>query len=441
MKMLFPAIPLIALACLLGCPQDAKADLLGDVLKIEEAAKILSGQMDKSTRDLIEVLLKTLREGKEESKEFRETLLKITGQLGITADNLVGAAGTESRAFVDFVLMRLKDNAACVIKLTKALNEGKYRDAIIALSELRDGVNPGRPPEIIRTAPSNIALDHTGAPETTSHILKLYGYDFKDRAKKVQAFVLDENDRQLREVTKHFRVLTDKEASLDISPGSGVSFTAQDRTIMFMYDGKMLGQASITWSKRAEPGIIEIALGQQGPLVPTHEAYRMPLEEAKRFYPSPLFHRQLEENAKKNGGFYLFPKGDTEFSGHVKIKVRAEARLEKGAIETRLHMEALEWKNGRPWPDFTFFKGTGEWRVAYTPPANTKILEIASATTLEKENVDPEDDHRDKALNFPNGELLRELQYVGDVKGDDLGHTRIKVAVFNPMKIKVIKTP
>ena len=409
----------IACDCLVspGCHIDTK--------DIEDASRMLSGQMDKSTGELLKTIIQVLKDAKTESREFRDTLERMGDQYKITTQDLPLRSGTQLMGFVDFLLNRLRSvngNVAVVRSITLHLRRGEYQQAIVDLRKLESLNHVAAMPQIVDAVPSSVSMVWTSkrkykVANNPEGVIKFGGYNHRlgDRgAYRIE--IRGGDDAVLREDKGHFTIVTDYLAQADIARGSGIKFKPDDRSIVLLCDGKLICQVPITWGERIPdpvPHEVVVNIGNQGPWVPPHKAY--------------------------DG----HERGDPEFNGAgPKVNLAAEIRTNENRLETRLYMSALEWDAGknRPEDDYTYAEGWSPWQVAYQPPGGTRILEIRSPAVASAERIDGKGDHSEKTVEFPGSSLVHVFRYISDTEHhDDAGVRTCVRAEFNQVRILVLE--
>lgn len=81
-------------------------------------------------------------------------------------------------------------------------------------------------------------------------IVDFNGFDIPLDANSLKAEVRDESDKVLRDVSSHLKPATRYDAILDVSAGSGIKFTPDDRTILIKHHDRLVSQLTVTWGAR-----------------------------------------------------------------------------------------------------------------------------------------------------------------------------------------------
>ncbi|XXX78195.1 hypothetical protein WMF30_05435 [Sorangium sp. So ce134] len=130
--------------------------------------------------------------------------------------------------------------------------------------------------------------------------------------------------------------------------------------------------------------------------------------------------------------FYIPPHvgGDADFGGHgPRVNLAVELHVFNGnEVWASVHIDAIETKS-----DWTRAEGTG-WFHLYTASGN--IAEILSPTYFEHEYVDT--DHARDLYAFSPGNLVSQLDYVGDTKGNEAGSRTGVQVVFQPITLGLL---
>ncbi|XYH99282.1 hypothetical protein ACMHYB_05790 [Sorangium sp. So ce1128] len=127
--------------------------------------------------------------------------------------------------------------------------------------------------------------------------------------------------------------------------------------------------------------------------------------------------------------FYIPPHvgGDSDFDGHgPRVYLITGLHLFNGnEIWASVHIDAVETKS-----DWTHAKGTG-WFHLYTAPR--EVTAFLGPAYFEHEYVDT--DHAGDLFSFSTGNLVSQLDYVGDTRGNEAGsRTGVRV-VFQPITL------
>ncbi len=125
MKIIALILPL-AIPFLAGC----------DPLNVENAARILSNSVDRSTAKAVEAFLTAIRQAEGESKEWRDLASRYRHDF----NKFPARARIEAMALTDFAITRLKENIGEVEKITSLLNKKDYVGAMGAFVALQQAV-------------------------------------------------------------------------------------------------------------------------------------------------------------------------------------------------------------------------------------------------------------------------------------------------------------
>jgi hypothetical protein len=130
--------------------------------------------------------------------------------------------------------------------------------------------------------------------------------------------------------------------------------------------------------------------------------------------------------------FYIPPHvdGDADFGGHgPRVNLEVELHVFNGnEVWASVHIDAIETKS-----DWTRAEGTG-WFHLYT--ASRDIAEILSPTSFEHEYVDT--DHANDLYSFSTGNLVSQLDYVGDTRDNEAGSRTGVQIIFQPITVGLL---
>jgi hypothetical protein len=222
-----------------------------DPLNIEKAAKRLGTSIDDTTRELMLAVATAAKE----SNEWRAELDKLANRFSITADVLPLNIGTQGRMFLDFAARRIKDNPAAVNKIVKLIEHKEWKEALEAFQKLQEANPLGRLPEIGQASPSNLPIKWVSHDsfnvDNDYRIIRFNGWDLPlDDSARLKAEIRDKDDKLIRDVSRYIKSSTRYDATMDVSPGSGVQFQPNDRTIVVTFRKRMICQVQITWGAR-----------------------------------------------------------------------------------------------------------------------------------------------------------------------------------------------
>ncbi|WP_437590868.1 hypothetical protein [Sorangium sp. So ce1000] len=130
--------------------------------------------------------------------------------------------------------------------------------------------------------------------------------------------------------------------------------------------------------------------------------------------------------------FYIPPRvgGDADFGGHgPRTNLQVQLHVFNGnEVWASVYIDAVETKS-----DWTRAEGTG-WFHLYTAPR--EIAQILSPTYFEHEYLDT--NHAHDIFSFSTGNLVSQLDYVGDTKGNEAGSKTGVQVVFQPITLGLL---
>ena len=128
--------------------------------------------------------------------------------------------------------------------------------------------------------------------------------------------------------------------------------------------------------------------------------------------------------------------GDRDFHGNgPRVQLWADLRIEDDALEARIVMDALEWRDGQPKHDFTQSYGATDWVRVYTPPGGERVARVHADMNVYVAHVD--DDHDVDALDGPPTSFVQRFEVVGDTKGDEAGSRTGVQVFFNQISVEL----
>lgn len=350
----------------------------------------IQGAISDSSTDAITVLEDAINALDRNSSDWQNILDDSIDELSGTADDVtvrlehtmnraIAQTGSEVHCTLDFIGDRVKE------------------DLQVILADLKNEPAPPLKPQVCMAVPDNITAEDVPSP--TSH-LGFYGYNF-DIGPQLQAYV-ERIDGNRQAVTSKLNTPTHYSMTLPFG-STGVGLSPDDQRII------------ITWQDEL---LVSVGITQPPP--------RQCEEREVSFTPSPITFTPTNHT-----------QGDEEFSGHGPqveghVSLSTTNFASPGAAnhaKVTVYMKAQETK-----PNWTTVSGTGEFDI-YSFPPGFRILQRISPSATRSEYSYTDTDHEKDSL-FPGQGPARKVVVVGDVKGKDVGRSRVEVH-FNELRFLI----